>query len=431
MPFERATNRALGELLVERGFLTSEQCEQALNYARQHGKRIGEALIEMGLISHDLLSAALGEQYGTRPMVIEPSMLDFDLLRRFPLDLLRRHNLLPLIDLGDELVVAVGDPNDREGIEALASLVPDRRLVFQLADAVEISRCLAHPQLAAKASSAGTEFVACSGSLARPENVCSLLFELLGREGVSAIGVRLRRDTKVEWWEEKNDHTSSLCHDAVLSLSLNEVQDFLSTCVKWLPYFEGKAGFLNLLTAAEEPRTIAVAASGDLNGRTCRFRLLQPLPDSVPLLDSAQCPENLVFILYESLEQITSLVQTLVNVSHYPSEALVVTERLPWQLGGALQFPVAGLELALVARSASVSRIIFDCPIPPFLISELTAAVPALSQLVIAVEMSHWMTYCEAVFPSVKKGFSVGIYRVSSEGKSLEELPSQNDEARA
>ena len=42
----------LGEVLVEYGYITEAQVEQALAYQKQHkDKRLGEALIEMGLIT--------------------------------------------------------------------------------------------------------------------------------------------------------------------------------------------------------------------------------------------------------------------------------------------------------------------------------------------------------------------------------------------
>ena len=57
--------RRLGEIFVERGFVTAEQLEQALERQRQTGERVGEALVAQGSISKFELAGALAEQMST------------------------------------------------------------------------------------------------------------------------------------------------------------------------------------------------------------------------------------------------------------------------------------------------------------------------------------------------------------------------------
>ena len=54
--------RRLGEIFVERGFVTPEQLEQALERQRETGERVGEALVAQGSISKFELAGALAEQ---------------------------------------------------------------------------------------------------------------------------------------------------------------------------------------------------------------------------------------------------------------------------------------------------------------------------------------------------------------------------------
>ena len=63
--FDPATNeswRRLGDIFVERGFVTPEQLEQALARQRETGERVGEALVAQGSISKFELAGALAEQ---------------------------------------------------------------------------------------------------------------------------------------------------------------------------------------------------------------------------------------------------------------------------------------------------------------------------------------------------------------------------------
>ncbi len=54
--------RRLGDIFVERGFVTPEQLEQALERQQETGERVGEALVAQGSISKFELAGALAEQ---------------------------------------------------------------------------------------------------------------------------------------------------------------------------------------------------------------------------------------------------------------------------------------------------------------------------------------------------------------------------------
>src|SRR5688500_11741215 len=57
--------RRLGDIFVERGFVTPEQLEQALERQRETGEKVGEALVAQGAISKFELAGALAEQMCT------------------------------------------------------------------------------------------------------------------------------------------------------------------------------------------------------------------------------------------------------------------------------------------------------------------------------------------------------------------------------
>jgi len=64
MTIRRVLNKQLGELLVERGLITVEQLEEALNKQRQKGGLIGEILVDMGLVKEEDIAQTLTAQYG-------------------------------------------------------------------------------------------------------------------------------------------------------------------------------------------------------------------------------------------------------------------------------------------------------------------------------------------------------------------------------
>ncbi len=61
-PEDNASWRRLGEIFVDRGFVSQEELEQALERQSQTGERLGEALVAQGVISKFELAGALAEQ---------------------------------------------------------------------------------------------------------------------------------------------------------------------------------------------------------------------------------------------------------------------------------------------------------------------------------------------------------------------------------
>jgi len=110
--------RKLGDILVERGFISEEQLQEAL----RRGTRLGEALLEMGALSADELNWALSELLGVPYVEFRDEMVDLELSRTMPEELLRRHLAFPVLRVDHELTVIMVDPTNRQGIVELEAL---------------------------------------------------------------------------------------------------------------------------------------------------------------------------------------------------------------------------------------------------------------------------------------------------------------------
>jgi hypothetical protein len=115
--------RKIGELLVERGLITSDQLAIALAHQRQYGNRLGAALVAKRFVTEDQLLAALGEALAmpvVDPSGVTPDWTAVHLLRpRF----CEVHELFPvaLDEHGDRkvLTVAMADPLNTPAIEEI------------------------------------------------------------------------------------------------------------------------------------------------------------------------------------------------------------------------------------------------------------------------------------------------------------------------
>lgn len=99
----------LGEVLVEQGLISNETLEMALNAQRERGVRLGQALVDLGAINQRLLLQNIANQ--ARAAFIEPSfaMIDPSLLRGVSPEFLSKHCCVPISRDSDGRITVVLD----------------------------------------------------------------------------------------------------------------------------------------------------------------------------------------------------------------------------------------------------------------------------------------------------------------------------------
>lgn len=112
----------LGDLLTNLGLVTEEQVTLALEAQNGSGKKLGQLLLDKGFISEDTLTTALSLQLGLPKIVPEPRFIDRSLLKPFNVTFLRKYNVLPLAKEGKVLTLLMADPLDTETIRQVTML---------------------------------------------------------------------------------------------------------------------------------------------------------------------------------------------------------------------------------------------------------------------------------------------------------------------
>jgi hypothetical protein len=64
MAAERALRKVLGELMLEKGLITSSQLREALRTQRRSQEKLGRILVELGYVSELDMFRAVSEQFG-------------------------------------------------------------------------------------------------------------------------------------------------------------------------------------------------------------------------------------------------------------------------------------------------------------------------------------------------------------------------------
>jgi type IV pilus assembly protein PilB len=112
----------LGDLLVSRQLITSQQLEQALASQRERYAPLGQILIEQNFISEERLLQICAHQRGVSPWHLQNDPPTPEALRLVPATLCRSHCLLPVQLQGDKLILAMRDPGDLDSIDTVRNV---------------------------------------------------------------------------------------------------------------------------------------------------------------------------------------------------------------------------------------------------------------------------------------------------------------------
>ena len=107
---QRTKTKKLGELLLENGLLTEEQCQNALDVQKKTGKRLGQAVIDLGYVKEEDLLQILSKQMSIPHIWLRKGMVDPKVVNVIPGDKARLYKIMPMFRIKDILIVATSDP---------------------------------------------------------------------------------------------------------------------------------------------------------------------------------------------------------------------------------------------------------------------------------------------------------------------------------
>jgi len=115
-----AQNRQrLGDILVQTGIITPEQLAEALDEQKHSGERLGNVLVKKGYLTEQRLIEVLEFQLGIPHVVIAKRHISPDVVALVPETLARKYRIFPVERNGDRLVLGMVDPTDILAIDDL------------------------------------------------------------------------------------------------------------------------------------------------------------------------------------------------------------------------------------------------------------------------------------------------------------------------
>ena len=108
----RMSTKKLGELLMEAGLIDQAKLDQALSQQKGAGERLGESLIRLGWITERDIARTVATQFALPYLAVSQYFIPKEVLRLIPLRELSEHRCMPLDRFGNLLTMAIAGPVD-------------------------------------------------------------------------------------------------------------------------------------------------------------------------------------------------------------------------------------------------------------------------------------------------------------------------------
>lgn len=193
---EQKVKIRLGDLLVQNGLINDEQLNIALTEQRKTGRKLGATLIAMEMVSELQLLTLLSQHMNVPLINLNEFRVDPNVVKLLPEIQARRYRALVLKDNGDNLLVGMSDPGDINAVDELSAKLPKPIEVAvisetQLFEAYEncyrkTEEIASFAQELADEYSEGNEFELDTGFVDEQDNVVAKLLQSIFEDAVMA-----------------------------------------------------------------------------------------------------------------------------------------------------------------------------------------------------------------------------------------------------
>jgi type IV pilus assembly protein PilB len=102
----------IGELLLKEKRISPAQLQDALNYQKTTGGKLGYNLVKLGFIRDEEITALLSKQYGVPSINLAQFEIDAAIVKLIPAETAHKYQIVPLSRAGATLTIAMTDPTN-------------------------------------------------------------------------------------------------------------------------------------------------------------------------------------------------------------------------------------------------------------------------------------------------------------------------------
>jgi type IV pilus assembly protein PilB len=115
--------KRIGDILLEAGLITRDQLKTALQKQSVTGGRIGNILVEMEYLSEENMVGALSKQLGIPSIDLKNAKIPDELMDLLPGNFLLKNQVVPVEKEGDKLKMAMANPLDRSAMSDVEFMI--------------------------------------------------------------------------------------------------------------------------------------------------------------------------------------------------------------------------------------------------------------------------------------------------------------------
>ena len=134
--------KRVGEILINKGIITQEQLHKALEEQRLTKEFIGDILVRRGYIRENTLLEILSNQFNTRHLGIKDRYINLPLVKKFPYSLISKHKCFPIEENDESITVAVVDLLDAVAIAEIERFIYPLKLKIVLTSREDMTEVL-------------------------------------------------------------------------------------------------------------------------------------------------------------------------------------------------------------------------------------------------------------------------------------------------
>ena len=173
----------VGQTMIDRGLVTMDQLDGALELQRSTGQRVGDALVEIGALTRFDLTRVLADHLGVPFVDLQAKQPDPLLTSVLPEEVARRYSALAITRWNDQLVIAMANPNDLFALDDL-HLVTRSPIIAAMADEEHLAAAIDRVY---QVSTLETTLDAASSDYETPED--TTLYTSVGDDDAPVIGL--------------------------------------------------------------------------------------------------------------------------------------------------------------------------------------------------------------------------------------------------
>jgi type IV pilus assembly protein PilB len=102
----------IGDLLLKEKRISPAQLQEALNYQKANGGKLGLNLVKLGFVTDEEITSLLSKQYGVPSINLTQFEIDASVIKLIPADTAQKYQIIPLSRSGATLTIAITDPTN-------------------------------------------------------------------------------------------------------------------------------------------------------------------------------------------------------------------------------------------------------------------------------------------------------------------------------